>query len=938
MKRLLLALGLVFQSVFAADWAPSSASAPPSWAPYLTNGTGTGPAGGIVSRPTGGGTLINVVTAHSIDNTGATDVYSAANAILASASPGSVVYFPHGVYRISVGLNIPSGVTVRGDGWGDPGDVGRTLIDVRPTNGEGNAFYLGDPNEGFGATPVAITEASMTKGTDTLTVASSATFTAGGYARIKLGNGTSNTFPVVHDQSISQGIQFFPVSVTEIIDGTHIRIYPKLHADYTGRSGSYAVPADGTSSYSGIGLENLEITGVNADRAGGKALKNAILFGGRSKDSWIKKIKITNFDNYAIQMTDGIRHEISHCRIQDGYGASSASTNHSGILANSGNGLLIWHNILVRNAPATELNFGIMASAIAYNYVDSNYANANVNINHGPLNSHNLYEGNYTPNINSDGFFGGSFYDTIFRNWISGLPNASGEPVQSYAIGLNRFTRGTNTVGNIINAPGYLWTNDGLSYGGIGPPTPLGTAQLSAGDPWFAWDTTARIPKTWTGTLTTKTGDYSGTITLDSGQATSFQALIDSMGGFGLAVYSGFSGLGFPEITPQSLVGSVLTFNSASGPVPSASGQSVILSAGHYGFNERDLDVEATASVYGNFNHYTSSITTAIPGGATLPDSLMGFTTASPPQAFTDAGISFPPYSPASPYSASKSSIPAGALAQATEPPIITSASWDSTGLRLTVTTNKPVSEAGGTGGFTVTASGMTLTFDSVEGSTINFIPSRAVFAGETIDLTYTAATGRWEDAQGNDLESRSAFHVVNLSTNNGSKVVYWSVPPESATSSALTMPGQGITKLSPVVVSVSGIADAVAVPIVADVYNATAKIGVFDSSNNRVSSYSYAVGADGETQYFAVTSFAVTPQTYWVGIQVDANDSTSVKKLDATPGATKEEYTAYASFPPTSITPSGTLNYTMSVGIRVIPNPVPPTFRIRGNQAIRRR
>jgi len=86
---------------------------------------GAGNSGGA---PTG---WFNVVTQYSADNTGATDTHTAIqNAITAAAAAnsgsGGVVYLPSGTYLTSAGWDLPTNVTLLGDG-----SVGGTVTGVR---------------------------------------------------------------------------------------------------------------------------------------------------------------------------------------------------------------------------------------------------------------------------------------------------------------------------------------------------------------------------------------------------------------------------------------------------------------------------------------------------------------------------------------------------------------------------------------------------------------------------------------------------------------------------------------------------------------------------------------------------------------------------------------------------------------------------------------
>lgn len=913
MRRFLAAFVLLVSTLTAAPWAPSSDRMPPSWEPHRSDSTGTGIPGGIPSRS--GGTLRNVVTSYSADNTGATDASGAIGTALAASSSGDVVYLPAGTYRIDSSIRIPSGITVRGAGTGEPGE-GLTLLDTRSTE----AFVLGS-DDTWTATETTAVSASLTKGATSIQVSSSAGFTSGRFAKIRIPNSTSASLPVFKADEDLSYIREFIVYVSAVPDGTHLTIYPQLHADFSSYSSVKVVPGS-VSVVSGVGVEDLYITHENNPNTSSRGVN----WTSGVKESWLKNVKITGQRRYGIFATDSIRCEFDKVRI--GPSVEGGGSNHSGVLLQAMNGLLMWNCIVTENAPNIEINFGTVASAFLYNYIDSDLEGQTFVINHGPWNSHNLVEGNYLSGVIDDGYFGGSSENTFFRNWVSSLsadPDG-GDPEIVGGFFLNRFARNHNIVGNIFRAPGYVWGSDGIFLG-----APYGGATLtpgvapSLGTYWGDFDSATGKPKGFTVTLTSKANDYNGVVTISNTTiADAFEArLVDSDGGSYPRLRTGF---GQKWIQYGSRSGNTWTVSSNSSGTSGAPlgtvGDTSTSYAGPGGFRELDLDVANTAVQYQNYTFNTGDIITGqtLPGGTTLGESLVGFTSSSKPASFTTANLTFPPFDPDAAASASIANIPAGTRALQTVEPRVLAAQWNPPGNALTVIVNKPVSDAGGTDGFAVSASGVTLTYVSTSGSNIIFTPSRAIIAGEIIDLSYTSSVGRWEDVDGNDLLSKSAFHITNLSTNNPGKVVFWSVNPDDAVSTAYAMAGPGTSRIMPIVVSVAGIADAIAIPIVTKPYDGNLKIGVYDASLNLVVSITEAVGSAGETQYFG-TSFAATPQTYYVAIQSAQNDSPTIKKLDGGAGAAKEEYTTYASFPPSSVTLSGSFGYDLSIGIRVAPN-----------------
>ena len=109
-------------------------------------------------------------------------------------------------------------------------------------------------------------------------------------------------------------------------------------------------------------------------------------------------------------------------------------------------------------------------------------------------NQFNLHEGNAVAFQMSDGYFGSESTLTLFRNFFHSTITG---------VNLRRFNRRT-AVGSIIRQ-GPI----GAGLPNIGNGDSTGTAQLSRQQPWLDWK--------MTGTLTTRTNNTDGTITLDSG-------------------------------------------------------------------------------------------------------------------------------------------------------------------------------------------------------------------------------------------------------------------------------------------------------------------------------------------------------------------------------------------------------------------------------------
>jgi hypothetical protein len=279
-------------------------------------------------------------------------------------------------------------------------------------------------------------------------------------------------------------------------------------------------------------------------------------------------------------------------------------------------------------SPATEVDGGVAGSVFAYNFCDAEAVQGGLlasamNINHGAHNSFNLYEGNYVPRIQSDGYHGSASHDTLFRNWFYA---SSTKTMQWWVcINLNRFSRYYSIVGNVLGSKGFPWSYEvemtGFSYDkhyiySLGFPN-MGngwcngkTVQPSKGKHWADWDPV--VGTAIKGALTERTSDTRGKVTLSSGAVVEEQTPMLKMG----------------KATMWAVVrkvdGKVATLDT--GPwgskLPPVNTE-MLLFPGPGGFQELDLDVKETTLLKGNYNYKDNAVPASESlGGATLPKSL----------------------------------------------------------------------------------------------------------------------------------------------------------------------------------------------------------------------------------------------------------------------------------------------------------------------------
>jgi hypothetical protein len=606
----------VFSIIVAMGAVKASAAILPAdsqgnWAAGVTVGV----PGGITQYTVGRTNIIDVTKApYNADNTGATDAGISIQAAINAAPQNSVIYLPPGIYRFDGGPVVDpwhgrANLTIRGAGT-------NTII---KTYGNAVAFNISS-SAGHDYQPSGII-AGLNKGSTSITVSNTPWYPPWGLVHLSIPDST-NVFSVYgfpknrHQKAIITGIS-----------GNRLTISPPLLDDY---------PAGTAIEFSqfqvnNVGLENFVIDASNSSQV------FAVQFG-QTYGCWMSGVQVKYAANYCVYVYDSLFFEMRGCTIGP---VPTGGSNHSGLLHNTCSGSLIEDNVFTEAGPLVEINFGSSGNVFAYNLFDKGV----ININHGPHNFLNLFEGNVGVNFQSDGYFGGSSQDTLFRNWFNGNYGGS----QQYVGSLNRFVRRYNFIGNIFGCADFPWSGDGISTGNpnIGNSSFLGS---QSGNNWADWDKANNYVKTWHGVVSQRISDSAGVLTLDTkGVVTSLTNIMV------LSHANGIFGASFANfVTVGAVNGSTIAISQASTPLPPV-GASVTLTPSPSGFQEKDLDVAGTLFRKGNYNYFDKAIPAAEALGTdTLPNSL--FRTSKP--AFF-ATLPWPPFDPANPNPA-RTAIPAG--------------------------------------------------------------------------------------------------------------------------------------------------------------------------------------------------------------------------------------------------------------------------------------
>lgn len=591
-----------------------------------TAGTYTGVIGGIAQYRPGGSnqrtTLIDVTQSpYNADNTGVTSAHSAIQSAINAASTGQVVYLPAGTYKLTSGVNFGSfgerkNITLRGAGIG----VTTLVFDgnVRISVGTGADYQWNYP-----ASNNTIT-AGLTQGSTTLTIADTSPFTVGKILNIAFENQADNTaiqaggVPVL---SVS-GYSWVRRQKSRLVskDSSTLTISPPLyHAPQSGLSGRVV-----TANYNGEGV-GLEDFSVNLDDCTNPI---PIVFE-QCYNCWAYRIKSTNTPNYHIYISDSLNCEVRQCWLEV---RQTGGSNGAALLMGASSGCLIAHNILYKVFPCVEVNFGCCGNAFVYNFVDRGPSGVGspLNTNHGPHNSHNLYEGNIFNGQQSDGYYGSASQDTWLRNWANGAEY--GHASTQHAFVFNRFNRDHSLIGNIMGWSGYSTGLVSCGNPNMGNGMYTGTAEPTTGDFWNDWKATA--------TLTTRTNDSDGTITLASGSALTGQLMSIWWDSHSKMM----------QFTAGTVSGSTVPFTGATGygVVLPAESTTVEVFMGPSGYQELDLDVENSLLRKSNYVAQSAGGGEIPPGESLGSDTLPNSWSGGQPYDWP-SGFAYPPFDPSSP-------------------------------------------------------------------------------------------------------------------------------------------------------------------------------------------------------------------------------------------------------------------------------------------------
>lgn len=894
MKRILLVLAFFVAATFSrAELIPAARLV--NWEPGHAEGSGV--PGGIptgrtmyVNAKTGelgaGGTYVGTLAVGD----GTTDDTAAINAmIVAAAASGSdkYVYLPASSYKINAQILIyASNVTLRGAG------VTTIIIPGSP-----RAFLVGQSGSATTSTTTVTDSSTLTAGSGSLTVGSTSGFTAGKLVFISPRNDPA--VPVLATDGRENAVSHL-AKITAVSSGTVFTFTPALKYDMGGGSVTVTVAQVDTAPTVASGVENLLVDGT---AYGG--LYSGVEFN-NTYGCWVKDVMVDGVHNYPILFQATCRNEARRNWAKPRLGGGSSG---GAVFLGYSTSALVEDNVLEYGLPIFQQD-GNMANVISRNLGVGGV----LNINHGPYNMYTLVEANAARGgIQSDGYFGGSRYDIIYNNYAQ------------YVV-LNRGSHDAVVVGNMITDPSTKATTElfgfpnisNLSYSGtVTPPTTI----------WSDFG--------MTGTLTTRSGDFSGTITLDTG----FSLQPAGVGNdFVWLYWNDYANV--LRVTRTTVSGSTVDFieSVTTGDVLPPEETPLNIGGGPLDFQEKDLGVEARMTRKGN--RWGDNVFDDL-GGDTLPDSLMY---SSKPQWMTDAEtelsttFALKPFDPVTPVAASNSDIPAGLRYETLNPPDFSGAAINNLGTILSITLSKPTTfGAGGNTGFTITG-GVTLTYSNSVGSVLYYTTSRQVTDEETFTISYTNPGNGVEDSNGNDLPDFTASAVTNGSQYAAGS--YWVQALDLASANTTTNLSNVAAIIQPITIPAAGYVTKIRLGVGAGSYspNVPTKVALLNASGTVLSSGTGTISASSDYGVIAISSVHASAGSYSIAVFANSNAEPPAALLTGQPAnSAYYSFGTYSSWPGSTVTADGGSTVKYAVGLRLAPDDIPPTFRVKRG-AIRRR
>ncbi len=368
--------------------------------------------GGIPSR-----TAVCATVNASTYGNGSSDATTGIQNALNNCPNGQSVSLSAGTFRINSGINIPSDVTLRGQGADQTVLSGQGSGGAPVNLGTGSVSYSNQVN---------ITNGN-TIGSTTVVVNNSAGIAVGSYLVISEAN-DPNFVTVSGGEGSCTWCDGWSTNGTRArgqivavtsVSGTTIGISPGLYSAYT--QSPTAVPFAMSASHAGV--ENLQVYGNNTGYDQAFSLS-------RCAYCWIKGVEVNYADGDFVQLAWGYRDEVRDSYFSNAFTHAPGSHDSDVFIVYKTSASLVENNIIERAHVSVLINWGAAGNVIGYNYTLGEFDAGATNFLIGGIGFHgahpqfNLLEGNVVTQIYPDSVWGSSSRNTIFRNWVVGTSKA----------------------------------------------------------------------------------------------------------------------------------------------------------------------------------------------------------------------------------------------------------------------------------------------------------------------------------------------------------------------------------------------------------------------------------------------------------------------------------------------------------------------------------
>jgi hypothetical protein len=420
-----------------------------------TDWTTAGIPGGIPTNRTQCGGTISSPGA-SVDATAT--IQSALNSC-ASSHPlpgaGGYVLLAAGTFRINTTVSIPSNVTLRGLG------PRNTILDMR-----GSSFatlVLGTTSDQNPSTNAVSITGGTGRGSTSITVSNAAGFTVGNLVHMNELNDpafVTNNGCTWCDEWWNGTRVRGQISEITSVSGTTIGISPGLYYGYTRTP--QASPYAPAAKWAGVEL--LQLFANNTGHSANVSMKSCSY-------CWLKGIESNFADADHVQCWYSYHNEIRDSYFHDAFVHVSGSSDSDVWIGQRTTGSLVENNILTRMHLAVDLNRGPAGNVVAYNYITGSYDTSAPNVlmfdlaMHGSHHQMNLWEGNVVPQIRVENYWGSGSWETLYRNWATGITticlpyNARGAAGACHsstqgnnALEVDYLSYQSNLVGNVVGS------------------------------------------------------------------------------------------------------------------------------------------------------------------------------------------------------------------------------------------------------------------------------------------------------------------------------------------------------------------------------------------------------------------------------------------------------------------------------------------------------